>query len=236
MTFMMRPSVSSPTGTAIGWPVSRTSWPRTRPSVDVHGDGAHGVLAEMLRDLEHQAVAVVVGLERVQDRRQVAVELHVDDGAHHLRDPAGLTALLRLPFSSSLSLRAVRLARSESAPACTLIAQASTRSSLRSMRPSRSSKRSIACSKRPADRQPIDPLVHRSQQDLHLPHLICTVSDGLLDADIRCFRSEMSSRMLLAHPAEMLQDQIGVSSVMSVTCGISSTRQAHASTPPRRRR
>src|SRR5271166_5714000 len=33
MTFMMRPSVPSPTGTAIGWPVSATSWPRTRPSV-----------------------------------------------------------------------------------------------------------------------------------------------------------------------------------------------------------
>src|SRR4051794_21098182 len=33
MTFMMRPSVPAPTGTAIGWPVSVTSWPRTRPSV-----------------------------------------------------------------------------------------------------------------------------------------------------------------------------------------------------------
>src|ERR1700759_800770 len=33
MTFMMRPSVPSPTGTAIGRPVSVTSWPRTRPSV-----------------------------------------------------------------------------------------------------------------------------------------------------------------------------------------------------------
>src|SRR5262245_32042054 len=32
MTFMMRPSVPGPTGTAIGWPVSVTSWPRTRPS------------------------------------------------------------------------------------------------------------------------------------------------------------------------------------------------------------
>src|SRR5690242_9968453 len=29
---MMRPSVSSPTGTASGWPVSVTSWPRTWPS------------------------------------------------------------------------------------------------------------------------------------------------------------------------------------------------------------
>src|SRR5581483_8755840 len=33
-TFMMRPSVSGPTGTAIGWPVSATSCPRTRPSVE----------------------------------------------------------------------------------------------------------------------------------------------------------------------------------------------------------
>src|SRR6201987_2000114 len=32
MTFMMRPSVPSPTGTAIGRPVSVTSWPRARPS------------------------------------------------------------------------------------------------------------------------------------------------------------------------------------------------------------
>src|SRR4051794_501579 len=32
MTLMMRPSVPRPTGTAIGSPVSRTSWPRVRPS------------------------------------------------------------------------------------------------------------------------------------------------------------------------------------------------------------
>ena len=40
----------------------------------------------MLRDFEHQAVALVLGLERVQDRRQVAFELHVDDGADDLGD------------------------------------------------------------------------------------------------------------------------------------------------------
>src|SRR6266550_241844 len=34
ITFMMRPSVPSPTGTAIAWPVSTTSLPRTRPSVE----------------------------------------------------------------------------------------------------------------------------------------------------------------------------------------------------------
>src|SRR5918996_3712463 len=33
ITFRMRPSVSRPTGTSIGSPVSSTSWPRVRPSV-----------------------------------------------------------------------------------------------------------------------------------------------------------------------------------------------------------
>ena len=54
----------------------------------VHGDAAHRALAELLRDLEHEAVAVVRGLERVEDLRQVAVELHVDDGADDLGDAA----------------------------------------------------------------------------------------------------------------------------------------------------
>src|SRR5688572_20850799 len=34
VTFMMRPSVPSPMGTAIAWPVSNTSLPRTMPSVE----------------------------------------------------------------------------------------------------------------------------------------------------------------------------------------------------------
>ena len=42
--------------------------------------------AEMLGDFEHQAVALVRGLQRVEDRRQVIVELHVDDGADDLGD------------------------------------------------------------------------------------------------------------------------------------------------------
>ena len=37
----------------------------------VHGDGAHGVFAEMLGDLEHKAVAVIVGFECVQDLGQL---------------------------------------------------------------------------------------------------------------------------------------------------------------------
>ena len=50
----------------------------------VHRDGANRVLAEVLRDFENKARAVVRRLQRVQDRRQVAVELDVDDGADHL--------------------------------------------------------------------------------------------------------------------------------------------------------
>ena len=37
----------------------------------IHGDRAHGRFAEMLGDFEHQAVALVLGLERVENRRQV---------------------------------------------------------------------------------------------------------------------------------------------------------------------
>jgi hypothetical protein len=63
---MMRPSVASPTG-----------------------DRAHGRFAEVLRDLQHQAVALVLGLERVEDRRQVILKFDVDDGADDLGDASG---------------------------------------------------------------------------------------------------------------------------------------------------
>ncbi len=96
MTLMMRPSVSSPTGTMIGEPVSTTSWPRTRPSGAVHGDRAHGILAEMLRYLENQAVAMVLGFQRIQNRRQMSVELYVDDRAHYLANLANLALAIFL--------------------------------------------------------------------------------------------------------------------------------------------
>ena len=54
----------------------------------------------MLGDFEHQAVAAVVGLERVQDRRQVILELHVDDGADDLGDLSD--CVRRVAISSSL--------------------------------------------------------------------------------------------------------------------------------------
>ena len=42
----------------------------------------------MLRDLEHEAAALVLRLKCVQNGGQMAFELHVDDGAHHLADAA----------------------------------------------------------------------------------------------------------------------------------------------------
>ncbi len=57
---------------------------------DVHRHGAHGGFAQMLRHFEHKPVAVIFRFERVHDRRQIAFELHVHDGAHHLCDAAGL--------------------------------------------------------------------------------------------------------------------------------------------------
>ena len=52
----------------------------------VHGNGADGGFAEMLGNLEHQAIAAVLGLDGVENGRQMAFELHVDDGADDLRD------------------------------------------------------------------------------------------------------------------------------------------------------
>ena len=40
----------------------------------------------MLGDLENHPVPAVLCLKRVQDRRQVILELHVDDSANDLRD------------------------------------------------------------------------------------------------------------------------------------------------------
>ena len=50
----------------------------------IHGDGAHRVLAQMLGDLEHQPIALIVGLQGVHNRRQRFIELNVHDGAHNL--------------------------------------------------------------------------------------------------------------------------------------------------------
>ena len=98
MTLMMRPSVP-PTGNWIGSPVSVTSAAH-QTFGDVHRDGADGRFTEMLCDFEHQAVTAVLVSKRVQNRRKVAFELHVDHGARSgnatdLLAAVAMTVLLR---------------------------------------------------------------------------------------------------------------------------------------------
>ena len=53
----------------------------------VHGDAADSAFAQMLRNLQHQRLAVIVRMQRIQDRGNRAfLELHVDDSAQHLQD------------------------------------------------------------------------------------------------------------------------------------------------------
>ncbi len=68
----------------------------------VHGDGAHRILAQVLRHLEHEARAVVFRLQRVENCREVIVELHVDDGARHL--PNATNTVCHLAFLTALRL------------------------------------------------------------------------------------------------------------------------------------
>src|SRR3546814_3363719 len=58
----------------------------------------------MLRDLEHEAVAVIVGFERRQDRRKLILERDVDDRADHLADAADIVG-------GRLGRRGLRLGR-----------------------------------------------------------------------------------------------------------------------------
>jgi hypothetical protein len=65
---------AGPTGTLICAPVFVTSWPRVRPSVESIAMRAHRVFTEVLRDFEHEAVAVIVGFKCREDRGQRAFE------------------------------------------------------------------------------------------------------------------------------------------------------------------
>ena len=94
MTFMMRPSVPSPTGTEMALPVSFTCWPRTRPSVASIATVRTVDSPRCCATSSTSRLPLIVGLERVHDLRQFAFELHVDDGAHDLRHAAELVAHL----------------------------------------------------------------------------------------------------------------------------------------------
>ena len=70
----------------------------------VHRDRAHGVLAEMLRHFEHQRAAAVIDVQRVQDRRQLAVETDIDDRADDLGDRADLLWVVLVAMFSVLDV------------------------------------------------------------------------------------------------------------------------------------
>jgi hypothetical protein len=59
MTFMIRPSVSGPTGTVIGSPVSETGLTANQTFGRVHGDRADFVFTKMLGHFQNEAVAAV---------------------------------------------------------------------------------------------------------------------------------------------------------------------------------
>ena len=54
----------------------------------VESDGAHVVATQVLGDLEDEAVLGALNLERVENRRKLTLELHIDDGANDLRNLA----------------------------------------------------------------------------------------------------------------------------------------------------
>src|SRR5690606_20662246 len=52
----------------------------------VHRDTTYRVLTEVLSNLKNQAISLVVGLKRIQDRRQIVLELDVHHRANNLTD------------------------------------------------------------------------------------------------------------------------------------------------------
>ena len=54
----------------------------------LHGDASHGVVSQMLRDLQHEAHIVLLHLQCREDGWQLAFEPHIDDGADDLRNNA----------------------------------------------------------------------------------------------------------------------------------------------------
>ena len=54
----------------------------------VHCDGANGVFAEMLRDFENEAVAIVLGFKRRENGWKRAGKADIDNSADDLRNAA----------------------------------------------------------------------------------------------------------------------------------------------------
>ncbi len=108
------PLVTSPTGTEIGPPVSRTATPRTMPSVGFI-EIARTRLSPMCCATSRVSVARGlahghVDLERVVDlRHRVGRELDVDDRADHPGDPADPAAPLGGGVSTAVAVMSLSL-------------------------------------------------------------------------------------------------------------------------------
>ena len=77
----------------------------------VHGDAAHRALAELLRHLKHQVELADAAGERILDVGQLALELHIDNGAEHLRDAPNIIACHVYVLSIRVTVTALRRRR-----------------------------------------------------------------------------------------------------------------------------
>jgi hypothetical protein len=91
MTFRMRPSVSGPTGMVIGAPVSTAFLPRTRPSV-VSMAMVRTVFSPRCCATSSTSGCPGFDVQRVQDRRQLAVERTSTTAPSDLGDRADRSA------------------------------------------------------------------------------------------------------------------------------------------------
>ena len=106
-TLMMRPSISGPHRHLDALAGIGGFFAPHEPVSGVHGDAAHRALTQVLRHFEHQAVALVVDVKGVQNRRKLTLELHVHDRAHDLADLADRVSRRHLAL---LPLELVRIA------------------------------------------------------------------------------------------------------------------------------
>ena len=56
-----------------------------QPISRVHGNGPQGVLSQMLGHLQNQPHIVILHLQGCHDRGQLAIKVHVHDGADNLK-------------------------------------------------------------------------------------------------------------------------------------------------------
>ena len=106
MTFMMRPSVSGPTGTVIGAPVSLTSLPRTSPSVASIAMVRTVLSPRCCATSSTRRLPVFSVLQRVQNRRQSPrTERPRRRPVTWVTSPTALFAMLSAPLQWFVALK-----------------------------------------------------------------------------------------------------------------------------------